>query len=53
MEDIRFQDLPQPDVPIEFIPVKGGDIFALGTLTIRIMEDGSHTGIPLPEMIQL
>jgi len=35
---------PQPNVPAAFVPAKSGDTFKLGTLTIRIMEDGSHTG---------
>lgn len=34
-----------PRVPIHFIPASAGETFALGALTIRIMEDGSNTGI--------
>ena len=33
-----------PKVPIHFIPATGGETFALGALSIRIMEDGSNTG---------
>jgi len=36
--------LPTPQVPINFVPVKAGETFKLGHMTIRIMEDGSHTG---------
>lgn len=37
-----------PNVDINFVPVKGGETFKLGPLTCRVMEDGSHTGTPLP-----
>ena len=33
-----------PQVNVNFVPAKAGDTFALGPATIRIMEDGSHTG---------
>ena len=33
-----------PTVPINFVPAKSGETFKLGTITIRIMEDGSRTG---------
>lgn len=33
-----------PQVPINFVPATEGETFALGQLTIRIMEDGSRTG---------
>jgi hypothetical protein len=33
-----------PQVPINFVPATAGETFALGQLTIRIMEDGSRTG---------
>ena len=36
--------LPVPQVPINFVPAKAGETFKLGAMTIRIMEDGSHTG---------
>lgn len=36
-----------PDVDINFVPVKGGEIFKLGPITCRVMEDGSNTGMPL------
>ncbi|KIV80602.1 hypothetical protein PV11_08093 [Exophiala sideris] len=32
-----------PNVPINFVPAKGGETFKVGTITIRIMEDGSRT----------
>jgi len=34
-------------VPINFVPAKSGDSFHLGTITIRIMEDGSRTDMRL------
>lgn len=34
-----------PQVPIHFVPATVGETFKLGTLTIRIMEDGSRTGM--------
>ncbi|OAP58080.1 hypothetical protein AYL99_07170 [Fonsecaea erecta] len=33
-----------PTVPINFVPAKAGETFKVGTITIRIMEDGSRTG---------
>lgn len=33
-----------PNVPINFVPATAGETFKLGTITIRIMEDGSRTG---------
>jgi len=33
-----------PRVPINFVPGKEGETFKLGTITIRILEDGSRTG---------
>ena len=33
-----------PNVPINFVPAKTGETFNAGTITIRIMEDGSRTG---------
>jgi hypothetical protein len=33
-----------PTVPINFVPAKEGESFMLGTVKIRIMEDGSRTG---------
>jgi len=32
-----------PRVPINFVPAKAGEVLKLGTITIRIMEDGSRT----------
>lgn len=37
--------VPVPDRPINFVPAKEGEILQLGVITIRIMEDGSRTGI--------
>ena len=33
-----------PKVPINYVPAKGGDSFAIGKIQIRVMEDGSRTG---------
>lgn len=33
-----------PQVCIHHVPAKEGDVYKLGILTIRIIEDGSHTG---------
>ncbi len=33
-----------PNVPLNFVPAKAGDVLSLGKITIRIMEDGSRTG---------
>lgn len=33
-----------PQVRINHIPAKGGDIYKVGILSIRVIEDGSHTG---------
>lgn len=38
-----------PSVPINFVPARTGDTFKLGTLDIRIMEDGSRTGEAVTE----
>jgi hypothetical protein len=35
-----------PRVPVNFVPASEGETFKLGTVTIRIMEDGSRTGEP-------
>jgi len=32
-----------PTVPINFVPVEAGEVLSLGTIKIRIMEDGSRT----------
>jgi len=32
-----------PSVPVNFVPASAGDTFKVGTITIRIMEDGSRT----------
>jgi len=39
-----------PEVPVTFVPAKEGEVLMLGTVKMRIMEDGSHTGeqVPLP-----
>ena len=39
---LRLADIPQ--VPANFVPAAAGERFKLGTMTIRIMEDGSRTG---------
>ena len=35
--------LPVPQVPINFVPAKAGEVLKLGQMTIRIVEDDSHT----------
>jgi hypothetical protein len=42
-----------PDVPVNFVPAKGGDIIKLGPITCRVLEDGSRTGIKAYTDIQL
>lgn len=38
-----------PDRPLSFVPAKAGDIIAIGSMKLRVMEDGSNTGmIPVP-----
>ncbi|KAL9620990.1 MAG: hypothetical protein Q9160_004508 [Pyrenula sp. 1 TL-2023] len=32
-----------PNVPVQFIPVKAGDVIQVGPITCRIQEDGSNT----------
>jgi hypothetical protein len=34
-----------PQVPINFVPATEGESFALGQISIRVMEDGSRTGM--------
>jgi hypothetical protein len=34
-----------PDRPLSFVPAKAGDVLTLGTMKLRVMEDGSNTGI--------
>jgi hypothetical protein len=40
--------VPTPTVPINFVHAKAGEIIKLGTITLRVMEDGSRTGMPHP-----
>ncbi|KAF2231951.1 RmlC-like cupin [Viridothelium virens] len=35
--------LPVPDVPLNFVPAKEGEVLKIGPMTLRIMEDGSRT----------
>ncbi|QIW96424.1 hypothetical protein AMS68_001942 [Peltaster fructicola] len=35
--------LPIPDAPLSFVPVKAGEVLRLGQVTVRVLEDGSHT----------
>ncbi|KAI9644551.1 hypothetical protein NHQ30_006572 [Ciborinia camelliae] len=35
--------VPQPNVPINFVKAETGEIIKLGSVTLRIMEDGSRT----------
>ncbi|KAJ5809938.1 uncharacterized protein N7503_002156 [Penicillium pulvis] len=32
-----------PDRPLSFVPAKAGDIIAIGSMKLRVMEDGSNT----------
>ena len=41
------KDHPVPQVKINFVPAKAGETLKVGPFTVRIMEDGSHTGIYL------
>jgi hypothetical protein len=38
------QLMETPNVPLNFVPAKQGEVLHLGTIIIRIMEDGSRTG---------
>lgn len=38
------QLMETPNVPLNFVPAKQGEVLHLGTIVIRIMEDGSRTG---------
>jgi hypothetical protein len=38
------QLMETPSVPLNFVPAKEGEVLHLGTIIIRIMEDGSRTG---------
>jgi hypothetical protein len=33
-----------PNRPVSFVPAKAGDVYTLGTMKLRVMEDGSNTG---------
>ena len=33
-----------PNVPITFVQAKEGEVIALGSVKLRVMEDGSRTG---------
>lgn len=32
-----------PNRPLSFVPAKAGDIIAIGSMKLRVMEDGSNT----------
>lgn len=34
-----------PKVPVNFVPATEGEIIALGHMSLRILEDGSRTGL--------
>ena len=34
-----------PTVPINFVKAEAGEIIKLGKITLRVMEDGSRTGM--------
>ena len=42
-----------PNVPLNFVPAKAGDVLSLGKITIRIMEDGSRTGKKTSQQLYL
>ena len=44
-EEAAMQLQAMPNVPINFVPVKAGETFSIGMITVRIMEDGSRTGM--------
>lgn len=33
-----------PNVPVNFVPAKAGEIIKLGPIICRVLEDGSRTG---------
>ncbi|KAI9689542.1 MAG: hypothetical protein M1822_010193 [Bathelium mastoideum] len=35
--------LPVPDVPLNFVPAKTGEVLTIGPAKLRVMEDGSNT----------
>ncbi|OTA87829.1 hypothetical protein M434DRAFT_35171 [Hypoxylon sp. CO27-5] len=37
------QLVPTPDISVDLVRAKAGETFKLGTITIRVMEDGSNT----------
>ncbi|KAJ5729839.1 hypothetical protein N7540_009073 [Penicillium herquei] len=36
-----------PDVPLNFVPAKAGEIITVGPIKLRVMEDGSNTDMRL------
>jgi hypothetical protein len=36
--------VPVPTVPINFVHAKAGEIIKLGSVLLRVMEDGTRTG---------
>ncbi len=46
-EDARtaLASMAMPRRPINFVSAKSGEILKLGSITCRIMEDGSRTGM--------
>jgi hypothetical protein len=47
----EYLTMDTPNVPINFVPAKTGETFTAGNgISMRILEDGSRTGIPLPSL---
>lgn len=40
-------------VSVEVVTAEEGEILDLGPIKIRVIEDGSHTGIPVPTFSEL
>lgn len=42
-----------PSVPINFVPVEAGEVLSLGTIKIRIMEDGSRVNVMATKQLEI
>ena len=50
MSNMATQEGPPPNIPVPqmriiFLPAQAGELYKIGAMTARIMEDGSHTGM--------
>ena len=43
--------LSTPQRHINFVPATAGETFMLGPIKVRIMEDGSHTGMNFQALV--